>query len=229
MKRESSSGYVPALRFGFLTWLYDPLVAATTRERAFKGALIRQARIEAGQRVLDVGSGTGTLATRIARQLPGAKVVGLDGDPAIVERAREKARRAGVAVRFDLGRATELPYPEASFDVVVSSLFFHHLAPEEKRRAGEEILRVLRPGGELHVADWGKPTNPLMAVLFSLVRLLDGFANTRDHACGRLSGILRASGFESVELRGDLSTMLGTMTLLSARKPDGGRAATTAR
>ena len=218
MVRGSHNGYVPALRFGFLTRLYDPLVAATTRERACKGALIRQARLEAGQQVLDVGSGTGSLATRIAREIPGVEMVGLDGDPAIVERARRKAQLAGVVVRFDLGLSTALPYQEDSFDVVVSSLFFHHLAPEAKRRTGEEILRVLRPGGGLHVADWGKATNPVMAALFCLVRLLDGFANTRDHARGRLAEILRSAGFESVELRDNLSTPLGTMTLLSARK-----------
>lgn len=68
--------------------------------------------------------------------------------------------------------AEKLPFPKASMDVVISSLFFHHLTTNQKREALEEICRVLRPGGTLHVADWGKPSNFLMRLTFLIVQFL---------------------------------------------------------
>ncbi|HET8592410.1 MAG TPA: class I SAM-dependent methyltransferase, partial [Solirubrobacterales bacterium] len=141
--------YLPALRFPALTRVYDPLVRLTTREGHFKRLLIEQAAPMPGQRVLDLGCGTGTLAIELKRTEPGAEVAGLDADPEMLERARAKAEDAGVELGLDEGYSTELPYRERSFDLVLSTLFFHHLDPEPKRGTIVEIARVLRPGGEL--------------------------------------------------------------------------------
>ena len=93
---DRRKSYVPALGYPTLTALYDPVVALTTRERAVKRALIRQARIGDCHRVLDLGSGTGTMALWIKLQIPGADVTGLDADPAVLSRARAKAASASV-------------------------------------------------------------------------------------------------------------------------------------
>jgi ubiquinone/menaquinone biosynthesis C-methylase UbiE len=82
--------------------------------------------------------------------------------------------------------AFELPYPDASFDRVISSLLFHHLTRENKERTLREVFRVLRPGEELHVADWGKAQNWPMRVAFLLVQMLDGFETTADNVNGLL-------------------------------------------
>jgi ubiquinone/menaquinone biosynthesis C-methylase UbiE len=156
--------YVPALGFEFLTPFYDPLVAATTRERIFKRQLIAQAAVRDGERVLDLGCGSGTLAIWLKRTVPGALVTGVDADEAVLARARRKAARAGVEVRLDRAMAQQLPYADGSFERVVSSLFFHHLQPNEKRVTLRDVYRVLASGGQLHVADWGKP-NPLLRVM----------------------------------------------------------------
>ena len=84
-------GYLPALRFSALTRIYDPVVGLTTRERRFKELLVEQAAPAAGQRILDLGCGTGTLAIQVKRREPGAEVVGLDADPEMLGQAREKA------------------------------------------------------------------------------------------------------------------------------------------
>jgi SAM-dependent methyltransferase len=211
--------YVPALGFNWLTWLYDPLLSATLREQEFKSALVRQATIAPGHRVLDLGAGTGTLTLLLKQVEPQAEVSGVDGDPEILERARRKAAEAGSPITFTEGMAHALPYPDASFDRVVTSLLLHHLANSEKKRALAEVWRVLRPGGELHVADWGKAQNFLMRVLFLGIQLLDGFESTGDNAAGRLPDMFREGGFVDVCETASYATLFGTLTLWQARKP----------
>src|SRR5690348_15767000 len=97
---SSRDRYVPALGRDILTALYDPLIRRTTRERTFKQRLLDQASLHAGQRVLDVGCGTGTLAVWAKEREPGIEIAGIDGDPAVLERARQKASDAGVDIEL---------------------------------------------------------------------------------------------------------------------------------
>ena len=210
---------VPALGYAWLTGAYDLVVRTTTRERTFKRALIAQTGVTAGHRLLDVGCGTGTLAIWLKKAQPAAEVAGVDGDPTVLAIAARKADFSAAQVRFDRAMSNELPFADGQFDRVVTSLFFHHLSPTAKQETAREMLRVLKPGGELHVADWGRPANGLMRVLFLAVQWLDGFPNTRENAAGRLPGIFRDAGFEDVTERQRFSTVFGTMALYAARKP----------
>jgi len=214
-----SNSYVPALGYHWLTRFYDPIVRLTTRESTFKEALLRQAGLEAGHRVLDLGCGTGTLATMVKRSHPSAEVFGLDADPETLKLARAKMARAGLEMQLDQGFASALPYAPASFDRALSSLFFHHLSDQSKDRAMLEVRRVLRPGGEFHIADWGKPTSPAMRLAFVAIQMLDGFATTRGSLMGVLPELLALAGFERVELTRNYSTLFGTLSLYRARKP----------
>jgi len=209
--------YVPALGRDMLTALYDPLIRRTTRERVFKERLLDQAALHGAQRVLDVGCGTGTLSIWAKEREPRLEVAGVDGDPSVLERARRKAEEAGVEIDFREAMADELPFEDATFDRVVSSLFFHHLTHEDRERCAAEIARVLKPGGELHVADWG-PGDPLMRLAFLTTQLLDGFERTSDNIAGRLPEILEAAGLRDVRERHRLRTISGSMVLLSARR-----------
>lgn len=220
LPKPANQQYVPALRFHWLTPLYDVVVRATTRERCFKQALIRQARVEPGHRVLDLAAGTGTLAIWIKQHQPQAVVTGVDGDSAVLSLATRKAQEAGVSVQFDRALSDCLPYPDAHFDRVVSSLFFHHLSWEYKVRTAHELFRILKPGAELHVADWGRASNPLMRCLFLSIQLLDGFKNTQDNVSGKLMAIFEEAGFGQVTTRQNFSTVYGTMSLYSAVKPN---------
>lgn len=211
--------YVPALRFHWLTRYYDAIVGATTRERRFKQALIKQASFEPGQQALDLGSGTGTLSVWIKQHQPGANVTGVDGDPAILVFAKQKAKKASASVQFDCALSYHLPYPAAHFDRVVSSLFFHHLSWENKERTAQELFRIIKPGAELHVADWGRPDSLLMRGLFLFVQLLDGFRNTQDNVSGKLVPLFEQAGFIEVKQRQSFNTIYGTMALYSAVKP----------
>jgi len=212
-------GYLPALRWKALTPLFDYVVRITTRERSSKLKLIEQAGIAPGDAVLDLGCGTGTLAIWLKQRVSGARVTGLDADPDVLSRARRKAFAASTPLKFVEASSTELPFPDQSFDAVLSTLFFHHLRDADKRKTLTEVARVLRPRGELHVADYGKPQGPVMAAAFLVVRAFDGFEPTAANARGELPELFRAAGFDQAERRAQLRTPLGTLAFYAGRKP----------
>jgi ubiquinone/menaquinone biosynthesis C-methylase UbiE len=150
-----------------------------------------QARLEPGRRILDVGCGTGTLVLQIRRSFPSVETVGLDPDPRALARARRKAERQGAAIRFDQGFADALPYPDASFDRVFSSMMFHHVEADEKEKMLREIRRVLAPGGSFHLMDFAGPE----ASDGFLTRLLHRHARLKDNSQGRILEWMRRAGF----------------------------------
>jgi ubiquinone/menaquinone biosynthesis C-methylase UbiE len=162
--------YVPAAGRDWLLPLYDPLTALLGVKR-FHARLIHQAAIAPDSRVLEIGCGTGNLSLLAKRLCPAAEVTGTDPDPKALARARRKAERAGLSVRFDLAYAEALLFPDASFDRVLSALMLHHLPAEVKIAALREVRRVLRPGGSLHLADFdGGHAHGLHDVLAKLIQ-----------------------------------------------------------
>jgi len=211
--------YIPALRFNWLTHLYDPVIAVTTREKTFKKKLIKQADIQKGYEVIDIGSGTGTLALWIKQSEPEAQVIGLDGDPMILSIAQRKSQDQGLSITFEQVLSYDMPYSNNRFDRCLSSLFFHHLTLENKEKTFREMYRILKHGGEIHIADWGKPSNVLMRFLFYQIQLLDGFKTTTDNIKGVLPKLMKTVGFQNVSVVEEVPTIFGTMTLYSATKP----------
>jgi len=170
----------------------------------------------AAPRILDLGCGTGEMALAIARASPAVKLIGVDGDADVLERAAAKARAAGVELELHEALADRLPLPDASVDCVVSTLMFHHLVPSTKRAALAEARRVLVPGGRLLICDIGRASDPLMRAAFFAVQLLDGFPNTRAHARGELPEIVSQSGFSAATVFGRYRTGGGTLDLIEA-------------
>ena len=212
-------GFKPALRYHWLTNFYDGVVGRAMPEREFKSALIAQARIGQGQRVLDFGCGTATLTLMMEAEAPAVEAVGVDVDERALKIAVDKARKRNSKVRLERISPGALPFPGAWFDRVVSCLVFHHLRRDEKRAALLECLRVLRPGGELHIADWGRPANGLLRGGFLLTQLLDGFETTADNARGLLGEFVAQAGFERVEETAHFPTIFGSMRLIRACRP----------
>jgi ubiquinone/menaquinone biosynthesis C-methylase UbiE len=154
--QETYRTYLPAAGKDWALPLYDPMVKLLGGEAA-RRKLLDQAALVPSHRVLDIGCGTGTLVVLIKRGYPGVDVVGLDPDRKALARARKKATRAGISIQLDQGFSDELPYPNASFDRVLSSFMFHHLGTEYREKTICEVRRVLKPGGSLHLADFVHP------------------------------------------------------------------------
>lgn len=216
--QKAPAKYVHALGFRGLDSLYDPLIRVFMREMKFKRRLVEQADIQAGHRVLDLGCGTATLTILIKQTHPEAEVTGLDGDAKILQIAGDKIARAGLDVSLDCGMSFDLPYPDGSFDRVLTCLMLHHLTRADRVRTLLELLRVLRPGGELHIADWGVPANPWARTMAWLVGKLDGAERVEDNIKGRLPLLLAESGYAHVRRHGQLGTILGTLSFLSGAK-----------
>ena len=126
---------------------FAPLEMVTTPAA---GRLVKLARVAAGQLVLDVCCGTGVVAVTAARK--GAEVTGLDFTPELLARAHENARIAKLNVDWQDGDVEALPFPDNTFDVVLSQ-FGHMFAPRPDVAIGE-MLRVLRPGGTIAFSTW---------------------------------------------------------------------------
>jgi ubiquinone/menaquinone biosynthesis C-methylase UbiE len=180
------------------------------------------AALSGGEQVLDVGCGTGTLAVASARAAPGARLTGLDADPSILTRARERTAAAGLEIGFDQGHSTALPYADASFDLVLSTLFFHHLPDDAKHQTAAELVRVLRPGGRVVVGDLGRPQDPLLRIaVLATVQLLDGFATAALNVRGELPGVLAGAGLQVVSVRDRVRTPTGTYEIITATRGTG--------
>jgi SAM-dependent methyltransferase len=132
------------------TWGSADYRAVAARIAPMAEALVQAADLQAGDQVLDVATGTGNAAIAAARC--GCDVTGLDYVPALLERGRRRARAEGLAVTFTEGDAESLPYPDASFDAVLSCVGVM-FAPDQERAAAE-LVRVCRPGGKIALANW---------------------------------------------------------------------------
>jgi ubiquinone/menaquinone biosynthesis C-methylase UbiE len=153
---------IPAATTGrVLHWArgYDLLVWLLTHGRpgTFRERLVDLAHLAAGERVLDVGCGTGSLAIAAKRRVGrSGSVVGIDASPEMIARATHKAARTEPTVSFRIGVAEALPFSNGELDVVLSTLMLHHLPRKPRQVFLGEIRRVLRPGGRVLIVDFGK-------------------------------------------------------------------------
>ena len=197
--------FLPGMSRSWLLPLYDPLTRLLGVRRIHR-RLLDQAGVRPGQRVLEIGCGTGNLLLSAKQSQPSATVVGVDPDLTALARAHRKARRRGLAVQLDRGYADELPYADSSVDVVLSSFMLHHVPADQREPAMREVLRVLRPGGALHLVDVGGSGDSGHRHRF-----------TREHAVDDVPNLLRRAGFtEAVETGSDVHRWVGRYTCYRA-------------
>ncbi|MCH7999721.1 MAG: class I SAM-dependent methyltransferase [Chloroflexi bacterium] len=162
---------------------------------AMRKETVALAQPAAGEKVLDVGCGTGTLAIAMRAKVgPGGEVVGLDAAPEMIAVARNKAAKQGADIDFRVGLIEEIAFPDDCFDLVLSSLMLHHL-PENVRQEGlAEIRRVLKPGGRFLVVDLSVHGDSFVGHVKTL------FGHTEQSTASELRAIMDDAGFGEVEI-----------------------------
>jgi ubiquinone/menaquinone biosynthesis C-methylase UbiE len=206
--------YLPGMGLDWLLPLYDPFTRLIGIQSAHR-KLAGQAGLESAHRVLEIGCGTGNLSLLVKRMKPRLEVTGLDPDPKALARAGRKARAAGLALQLDRGFADQLPYPDGSFDRVLSALMFHHLDAGLRVASLREVLRVLRPGGSLHLMDFGGDSHHLPG----LARLARRSHTLQDNWDDRIPALLREAGFSQPAETGHLTKHIGRLTYYRASRP----------
>ena len=195
---QTSQG-APETKGRVIHWagLYDALVGSLTFgwTSALREMTVTLALIQPGEKILDVGCGTGDLSIAAKKRAgPTAQVFGIDAAPEMVNVARRKVARKGVEVDFRVGLAEALDFPDGSFDVALSSLMMHHLPDDIKVRALAEIRRVLKPGGRLLVLDFKRPTSLAQHLSTAIHGHTSMQTGTQD-----LPALMRRAGFVDVE------------------------------
>lgn len=214
----SRTTYIPALRFKWLTPLYDFFLAFTMPEKKIKQSLIEVANISPRMKVLDFGCGTATLTILIKELYPEAKVTGIDVDREILDKAIQKVKEKKLDIFLLDYDGVHLPFQDKAFGRILSCLVFHHLETDTKRKALAEAFRVLDVKGQLFIADFGRSKSWLQRTLFNIIRGLDGFKSTDANAKGLLPKLISEAGFANVTIKKGFKTMFGEVQIISAEK-----------
>ena len=182
--------------FDYLSDHYD-LLTPTEKSR-FRRKQIELAGLGEGEKVLEVGCGTGSLSllSKLGVGETG-EVAGIDIAPRMVSKAQEKAKKANLDIAFEVASIGELPHPDEHFDVVISSLMFHHLPVEVKKRGLGEVRRVLKGDGRLLLCDF---CSPHWLTVVPMYLMLVWAPYTRYQLFGKLPQLVRQSGFETMRL-----------------------------
>jgi ubiquinone/menaquinone biosynthesis C-methylase UbiE len=197
---DSGLKSAPKTRGAVLKWqapFYDAECAVLGLRKKFRQETLHHAQLNAGERVLDVGCGTGVL-TRLASEIVGSlgEVIGIDPSIPMITIARKNTARAKSKAQFKWGVIERLPFADGYFDVVLSSLMLHHLPTELKREGLREICRVLKPGGRLLAVDLDRPGNLLWWLVVWPQLLMPALST---HVRGEIPHYLNNAGFSRVQ------------------------------
>ena len=210
--------FIPALGYDFLTMHYDLAIKLTMPEKKFRRLLVDNINPQDKEVILEFGFGTGQNLILVKNKNPNIELIGLDIDPKVKEITTYKLAKNKLEVPLDLYDGNNFPYIDNKFDKVYSCLVFHQLDAETKLNCLKELHRVLKPTGELIIADWGKASNKLMRFTFGFVQLLDGFKTTNDNVKGLMPTFIKKAGFGNVATVKSINTMIGTFSYYTAVK-----------
>lgn len=211
---HTHKSFLPAAGRDFLLPLYDPFTRLIGAHAVLR-ALVDGAELRRGHAVLDIGCGTGTLLLHCKRQHPDVSATGIDPDPKVLARARKKAERAALSVRFDHGYGDALPYDDGSFDRVFCSMMLHHLDTPDKAALLAEAARVLKPDGRLELADFVGPQDVERS---ALERWLHDNERLRDNGTEQVLSLMRDAGLADPHIVSRSRLLVGTVAYYRAQR-----------
>ena len=194
------------------TSIYDSGVALLTRESVWRSELLRRLLPAPGEAILDVGSGTGTLAILLKQAQPEARITGLDPDVAALSIAKAKAAKAGVEIEWRKGFAHDAAN-FGIFDKVVSSLVFHQVPLAGKKSGIAAMFRAAKPGGLVCIADYAEQRQWHMRQAFRFIQMIDGRANTQHNVDGFIEAELSDILGKTVAPAYAINTPTGTISI----------------
>ncbi len=210
--------YIPALRFKWLTPLYDFFIQLTMPEISIKNALINFSFLTDGDRILDFGCGTATLTMMAKEHRPTIKITGIDIDKAILDKATEKINQKKLDIQVIAYNGETLPFEDNSFDRIISCLVFHHLTTPVKQKILGELFRITKNNGQLFIADFGRSDSWHQRLLFYIIRGLDGYASTKANAEGLMLPLIADAGFSNPSIKKRFKTVFGEVQIFKAIK-----------
>ncbi|MGJ4997850.1 class I SAM-dependent methyltransferase [Bradyrhizobium sp. HKCCYLS3077] len=200
---------------------YDLIVRWVSRETAWRSALIDRLDARDSELIVDAGCGTGSLLMLLGVKASGARLIGIDPDARILDRAAAKLARASVQADLKHGFLRDVcaVIGEGQASKITSSLVFHQVPMQEKRAGLAAMVKALAPGGTVLIADYGLQRTMLMRSLFKLVQCVDGFVDTQPNADGLLPQLMREAGFTEVVETDLFATPSGSISIYRGRAP----------
>jgi ubiquinone/menaquinone biosynthesis C-methylase UbiE len=222
MTQPKKPDFTPALGPLGSIGLYDRVIALMTREDQWRSAALYALSPLDGETIVDIGSGTGSMAALIKSTQPGIRMIAIDPDPKIRKIAERKARKAGTTIEFvtALGDAVlDDQIAPASVDRILISLVLHQCPNSVKVSILDNAFRLLKPSGQILIADFGKQRSLMMQLAFNLVRLTDGYDDTKANKNGQLPRFMKDAGFVDVQERMSIATLTGSISIYVGNKP----------
>lgn len=215
-----AAGIVFRLRYWLAKLIYYGSFVLLVRDGRWQREVFEALAPKAGDRILDFGAGSSSTATSLALRYPEATFVGADPSSKAVENARRSVLRnkLGNISVVDIAPDGKLPFDAGSFDKAVCMLGLHDSPPEEKLRIVKELVRVVRRGGTVHVADFDKPENPREGRILEFARRISGQAAVAPHVDGSWTECLAKGGLTGVRRQSSCSLGIGRISVVKARK-----------
>jgi ubiquinone/menaquinone biosynthesis C-methylase UbiE len=209
--------YIPALSFDFLTGYYD-WVIDKVMPKGFRQILVKQIDPLTNENILDFGTGTAEMAILLKKEMPAVNIIGIDIDLKVLAIAKKKIQRQNLDIPILEYDGRVFPFPNNHFDKVTSCLVFHHLSPDQKQFALNEIFRVLKTGGKIYIADWGLERNKTKARLLPLFKYIKVLQYIVEHGSGFFPNYITRAGFRNVVETYWLRSGTGTLCYYQADK-----------
>ena len=219
-RKHETAGLLVLLRYWLARLIYDVSFALLERDASWQEEIFAVLAPKAGERILDFGSGSSSTAISLALRYPEATLNGVDPRSKAVEKAQRSVVRKKLGnisvIHVPLGG--RLPFAAGSFDKAICILGLHDRSPEEKLRIAKEMVRVIRRGGTLHVADFDKPQTRAEGRILEFARRISGEAAVEPHIDGSWTECLAKGGFTSVRRQSSYSLGIGRISIVKARK-----------